>query len=76
MAALFLNFFDKKSVLLVVLMTSILWEIYELVVTKIKKIKKYLENNFKYHITPITLFDTILDLLLGFLGAAFYLYLF
>lgn len=76
LAALFLNFLDKKLVLLAVLATGIFWEIYELIVTKNQKIKKYLENRFKYHITASTSSDTILDLLLGFSGAAFYLYLF
>lgn len=76
LAALFLNFLDKKSVLLAVLMVSILWEVYELIITKSKKIKKCLENKFKYYITPSTFSDTVLDLLLNVLGAGFYLYLF
>jgi len=76
LAALFLNFLDKKLILLAVLTIGILWEIYELIITKNKKIKKFLENKFKYYITPFTFSDTVSDLLLGFLGAAFYLYLF
>lgn len=76
LAALFFNFFDKKLVLSVVLIISILWETHELIVTKNKKIKKYLENKFRYYITPPTWPDTLLDLLLDVLGAAFYLYLF
>ena len=76
LAALFLNFLDGKLVLLAVLIIGIIWEIYELIVTKNKKNKKYLENKFKYYITPSTFSDTILDLLLAFLGAVFYLYLF
>ncbi len=76
MAALFLNFLDKKTVLLAILTISVLWEIYEFIISKNKKIKKYLENNFKYYVVLPTFPDTILDLLLGFLGAVFYLYLF
>ena len=76
LAALFINFWDRKSVLLAILMMGILWEVYELVINKNKKIKKYLEDRYKYYITPSTPLDTILDVLLAFLGAAFYLYLF
>ena len=76
LAALFLNFLDKKSVLLTVLMFSILWEIYELIINRNEKTKKFLEKKFKYYITPSTFSDTALDLLLGVLGAMFYLYLF
>ncbi|MEK7076214.1 MAG: hypothetical protein AAB941_00925 [Patescibacteria group bacterium] len=76
LAALFLNFLDKKPVLLTVLMFSILWEIYELIINRNEKAKKFLEKNFKYHITPSSFSDTALDLLLGVLGAMFYLYLF
>ena len=76
LAALFLNFLDKKLVLLAVLTVGILWEIYELVINKNKNIKKYLKNKFKYYIIPSTFPDTIADLLLDIFGAAFYLYLF
>lgn len=76
LAALFLNFLDEKLVLLAVLTIGVVWEIYEIIINKNKKVKKYLENKFKYYITPSTFPDTVLDLLLGFLGAAFYLYLF
>ena len=76
LAALFLNFLDKKLVLSAVLTVGILWEIYELVINKNKNIKKYLKNKFKYYIIPSTFPDTIADLLLDIFGAAFYLYLF
>lgn len=76
LAILFLNFLDVGWVLSAVLASGVLWEIYELVVTKNKKIKKYLENKLKYYITPPTLPDTLLDLLLVLGGAVFYLYLF
>lgn len=76
MAALFLNFLDGKLVLLAVLTIGVIWEIYEFVINKNNKIKKYLENKFKYYITSSTFSDTMLDLLLAFLGAALYLWLF
>ena len=76
MAALFLNFLDRKMVLLIVLTVGVIWEIYELIITKNKKIKKYLENKFRYYTIPSTFPDTLLDLFLDILGAAVYLYLF
>ncbi len=76
LAILFLNFLDKKLVLLAILMLSILWEIYEFTINKNKNIKKYLESKFKYFIVPSTFSDTMLDLFLGVLGAVVYLYLF
>ena len=76
LAALFLNFFDRKLILLFVLTTSILWEVYEFLINKNIKIKKYLENNFRYYVTPPIFSDTVLDILLSVLGAVFYLYLF
>ena len=56
LAALFINFWDRKSVLLAILMMGILWEVYELVINKNKKIKKYLEDRYKYYITPLDSF--------------------
>ena len=76
LAALFLNFLDKKFILSAVLVVGCLWEIYELIINRNKTIKKFLENRFRYYITQSTLLDTVLDLLLNVLGAAFYLYLF
>ena len=76
LSAMFLNFLDKKLVLSTVLVVGVLWEIYEFLINKNTKIKKYLENKFKYYITPSTFSDTILDLSLGFSGALSYLYLF
>lgn len=76
LAALFINFLDAKLVLLVVLAIGVVWEIYELIITKNKNIKKYLESKLKYYITPSTFPDTALDLLLDVLGGAFYLYFF
>ncbi|OGN01564.1 MAG: hypothetical protein A3I26_00545 [Candidatus Yanofskybacteria bacterium RIFCSPLOWO2_02_FULL_43_10] len=76
LAVLLFNYLDKNLVLLAILTISILWEIYEFIINKNKKIKKYLENKFRYFITPATFSDTFLDILLNILGALFYLYLF
>lgn len=76
MAILFSNFLDKNLVLVAVLTAGIIWEVYELVINKNKKVKKYLENKFRYYIAPETFSESILDLLLDVAGAVFYLYLF
>lgn len=76
LAVLFLNFLDEKLVLLAVLTVGIIWEIYEFTVNRNKRLKKYLENKFRYYITQPTFLDTVIDILLNVLGAVFYLYLF
>ena len=76
LAGLFVNFLGEKSVLLAVLTVGIFWEVHEVVVSKNKKIKSFLENKFKYYIIPPTFSDTGLDLFLDVFGAMVYLYLF
>lgn len=76
LAVLLLNFLDKNFVLLAILMVSFVWEIYELIINRNQKIKRLFEDKFRYHITPSTFSDAILDILLNVLGAMFYLYLF
>lgn len=76
LAVLFLNFLDIKFVLLAVLVIGLVWETYELIINRNKRIKKLLENKFRYHIIPPTFPDSVLGVLLNVLGAAFYLYLF
>jgi len=60
--------------LLAVLVIGTLWEVHEVVVSKNKKIKSFLENKFKYYIIPPTFSDTGLDLFLDVLGASVYLF--
>lgn len=76
MAVIFSNFFNAESTLLTVLVVGVLWEGYEVVVSRSKTVKKFLETKFGYYIIPPTFSDTALDLLLNVLGAAFYLYLY
>ena len=76
LAALLFNFMGKNLVLLTTLIVSFVWEIYELIINRNRKIKRLFEDKFRYHITPSTFSDTILDILLNVLGAVFYLYLF
>ena len=74
LAGLFINFFGGGMALLAVLVIGTLWEVHEVVVSKNKKIKSFLENKFKYHIIPPTFSDTGLDLFLDVLGASVYLF--
>ncbi len=67
---------ENRSIIVFVVLIGILWEAGELVVNKNRKIQQFLINKFNYYIDRETTPGIVFDLLLDFIGAVFFLYLF